>query len=101
MFKEYRFSQADPEIPYREFTDDEIYLVQLFQILLKRKNLIIVVVLICLAAGIGYALLKKSVYEYTTTVQIGTAMVGNGESAAKTGIEDSPSVELELEKVYQ
>jgi len=93
-------SQPEPEIPHREIADDEIDLVQLFQILLKRKNLIIAVFLICLAAGIGYVLLKKTVYEYTTTIQIGTAVVGNGESAKKTGIEDSPSVKLKLEKVY-
>ncbi|MCF6267458.1 MAG: hypothetical protein L3J57_13060 [Desulfuromusa sp.] len=62
--------------------------------------MILIVTLFCLLAGIGYAFLKKPVYEYTTAVQIGTALVGGSDSAVKTGIEASPSVKLKLEKVY-
>ncbi len=93
-------SQQEQDRPTHQIADDEIDLVQLFQILWKRKSLILIVTLFCLLAGIGYAFLKKPVYEYTTAVQIGTALVGGSDSAVKTGIEASPSVKLKLEKVY-
>lgn len=81
----------------RQLADDEIDLVQLFQILLKYKYLILAVVLFCLLGGGGYVLLKNPTYEYTTTLQIGTALI---ESRDTSGIEASPSVKLKLEKVY-
>ncbi len=93
-------SQQEQVRSAHQIADDEIDLVQLFQILWKRKSLILIVTLICLLAGIGYAFLKKPIYEYTTAVQIGTALVGGSDSAVKTGIEASPSVKLKLEKVY-
>ena len=93
-------SQPGPEISSREIADDEIDLVQLFQILLKRKALIIAVALIFLLIGLGYALSKKPVYEYTTTVQIGTVLDGISETPRKIGIEAPLSVRLTLEKVY-
>ncbi len=93
-------NKQETETPTRQIADDEIDLVQLFQILWKRKALIVTVTLICLLAGIGYALWKKPLYEYTTAIQIGTALVGGGDTAQKTGIEASPSVKLKLEKVY-
>lgn len=81
-------------------SDDEIDLVQLFLILRKRKALIVTVTLICLLAGVGYALLKKTIYKYTTTIQVGTALVGGGDSFKKAEIEAIPTVKLKLENVY-
>jgi LPS O-antigen subunit length determinant protein (WzzB/FepE family) len=95
-----KINKQEQDRPSHQIADDEIDLVQLFQILWNRKSLIVTVALICLLAGIGYALLKKPVYEYTTTLQIGTALDGGIDSARKIGIEDPPSVKLKLEKVY-
>jgi len=97
---EQQMNKQEPEILPRQIADDEIDLVQLFQILWKRKTLIVTVTLICLLVGIGYALWKKPLYEYTTTIQIGTALIGGNEGNKKTWIEDSSSVKLKLEKVY-
>ena len=85
---------------HRQIADDEIDLVQLFQILLKHKMLILGVVLFCLLGGGGYALLKNPTYEYTTTLQIGTALIESRKTIERSGIEASPSVKLKLEKVY-
>ena len=84
----------------RQIDDDEIDLVQLFQILLKRKYLIFGVTFFCLIGGGGYTLLKKSIYEYTTTLQIGTALIESKNTIERSGIESSPSVKLKLEQVY-
>ena len=93
-------SEKKTESLLHQVADDEIDLVQLFQILLKRKSLIAVITLLCLLIGLGYALLKKPIYEYTTAVQIGTALVSASETASRHWIEESTSVKLKLDKVY-
>ncbi len=90
----------EQEVFPRQIADDEIDLVQLFQILLKRKYLIIGVVIFCLSVGGAYVLLKQDSYEYTTTLQIGTSLVEDDNTFKKLEIEGTSSVKLKLEKVY-
>ena len=80
--------------------DDEIDLVQLFQILLKRKYLILGVVLFCLLGGGLYVFLKPTTYEYTTALQIGMNVVGNSSGVTRVEIEPLSSAKLKLETIY-
>lgn len=90
----------------RQAADDEIDLVHLVQVLLKRKYLILGIFIFCIFAGGGYALLKEPVYEYTTILEIGTILAGagdgdgDGETVKRTGIETSAGVKSKLEKVF-
>ena len=81
-------------------SDDEIDLVQLVQILLKRKYLILVVTFLCLLIGGGYAFFKEKVYLYTTSLQVGEVLTDGEGSIKKAAIEAPPSVKLKVEKVY-
>ena len=73
---------------------------QLFQILLKRKYLILGVTLLCLLVGGSYAFLKERVYLYTTSLQVGEVLTAGNDSTEKTAIEAPPSVKLKIKKVY-
>ncbi len=93
-------SRQELEGSSHKMADDEIDLVQLFQILLKRKFLILGVVFLCLLGGFGYVLLKDATYEYTTTLQIGTTFNGDKDAIKMSEIENPLSVKLKLKEVY-
>ena len=84
---------TDPsERPY----DDEIDLVDLAASLWEKKWIILGVTALCAAIGVAYALVRTPVYEYSTTIEIGTRLV-NGETVP---IERSQTVVAKLEKNY-
>lgn len=85
---------------YRQTCDDEIDLVQLLQILVKRKWVIVGFTLFCLLVGGAYAFLSSANYKYTTTLQVGTILVEGKDSVERASIESASSVKLKLEKVY-
>lgn len=58
------------------YPDDEISLLELWQILCKRKLWILVSLLVCVAAGAAYAFLKPPVYEANVKLRIGQAGPG-------------------------
>ena len=95
-------NNEDRELEFRPsaVSDDEIDLVQLTQILLKRKYLILGVIVFCLLVGGSYAFLKERVYLYTTSLQIGEVLIDGKGSTKKVAIEAPPSVKLKIEKVY-
>ena len=88
-------SQPGPENPYREIADDEIDLVQLLLVLIKRKYLILGVLCLCIVLGGTYAFMKPKAYEYLTTIEIGST-IKNLETGDIEPIEASGDV---LEKV--
>lgn len=59
------------------YDDDEISLIELWQILSRRKGLIILCFLVCVAAGAAFAFLKSPVYEASVKLRIGQVQ-GNG-----------------------
>ncbi|MFT3759919.1 Wzz/FepE/Etk N-terminal domain-containing protein [Thauera sp.] len=58
--------------------DEEISLYELWQILAKRKALILACLLVCLAAGAAYAFLKPPVYEASVKLRIGQVRGSGG-----------------------
>lgn len=57
--------------PAQPYDDDEISLIELWQILAKRKALILACFILCLAAGAAFAFLKAPVYEASVKLRIG------------------------------
>ena len=49
--------------PAQPYDDDEISLIELWQILARRKALILACFILCLAGGAAFAFLKAPVYE--------------------------------------
>ncbi len=88
-------NNQEHENPQRYIADDEIDLVQLFLILLKRKYLILSTFVVCIVLGAGFAFLKPTSYEYLTVIEIGTT-IKNMEIGNIEAIESSAAV---LEKV--
>lgn len=71
-------------------------LVDLFKVFWKRKWLILGVILLVTALGTLYALLRETVYEYSTTIEIGSRIQGD----KQTPIEPARSVVAKLENSY-
>ena len=57
--------------PAQPYDDDEISLLELWQILARRKALILACFVLCLAAGAAFAFLKAPVYEASVKLRIG------------------------------
>ncbi len=51
--------------------DDEISLVDLWLVLVKRRNILLAIILAFLAAGVTFAVIKPVVYKYSAVLQIG------------------------------
>lgn len=62
-----RPERATPQYPY---PDDEISLVDLWLVLMRRKWWIIGIAAACVAAGTAYAFTQEPEYRYTTTVEL-------------------------------
>lgn len=65
--------------PAQPYADDEISLLELWQILAKRKGLILACFILCLAGGAAFAFLTSPVYEASVKLRIGQV---KGDSAA-------------------
>lgn len=63
------------QAPAQTYDDDEISLLELWQILVRRKGLIFACVLACLAAGAAFAFLKAPVYEADVKLRIGQVKI--------------------------
>lgn len=63
-------------VPY-PYASDEIDLVEVGVSLWRRWKLMLVVFLVCLGLGLVVALVFPKKYEYSTTIQIGTQVVGD------------------------
>lgn len=58
--------------------DDEINLLELWQVLVKRRSIIYTCVFVCLVAGVAYGWLKPPVYEANIKVRIGQLKGASG-----------------------
>jgi len=57
------------------FAEDEISLIDLAKVVIKRKTTLLVVFVLFVLAGLSVAMLKKKQYQYGTTIEIGTTIV--------------------------
>lgn len=67
----YEFAAMQTTQSHTQPYDDEISLLELWQILIKRKALILACFVLCLAGGAAFAFFTKPVYEASATVRIG------------------------------
>lgn len=65
------------QAPAPAYQDDEISLIELWQILVRRKALILIFFAACLVGGAAFAFLKAPVYEASVKLRIGQVQ-GNG-----------------------
>jgi Chain length determinant protein len=80
--------------------DDEISLLDLWLVLVKRKSILLGIVLAFLAAGITFAMMKPVSYQYSAVLQIGLMASGDGDSAKLIFIESPGNVLEKLSKSY-
>ena len=64
--------------PAQPYADDEISLLELWQILAKRKGLILACFILCLAGGAAFAFLTSPVYETSVKLRIGQVQGSGG-----------------------
>lgn len=79
-----------------EYHDDEISLVDLAIALWEQKWIVIGVAVLCTLLGVGYAMTRTPVYEYSTTIEIGTRLEGN----ETRPVEPPSNVVAKLERNY-
>lgn len=84
-------NSAQPPSPYAA---DEISLIELWQILARRKALILLGFVVCVAAGAAYVFLKAPVYQASVKVRVGQV---NGESGL---LEDAEALSSRLMARY-
>lgn len=66
------------QTPPQYYADDEISLLELWQILVRRKWLIVACFIFCVAAGAAFAFLKAPVYEASVKLRIGQVQGSQG-----------------------
>ena len=74
-------------------TEDEISLVDLWLVLVKRKNIFFSIILISLVLGLLYAFIKPLEYEFSASIEIGSRVEG-------VTIEPIQSVLAKLQEAY-
>lgn len=79
-------------------TDDEINLLDLWVVLVKRRYLFLVVSLIVLLAGIAFSYFNPVKYVYSTVIEIGVAETSEGGKQAY--IEDPKNVLAKIKQSY-
>lgn len=70
--------------PFSRPEDDEINLLDIWCILVKKKKTIIMISLLITLASSVYAVLRPDIYSYSTAIQIGSLFVGNTEKPVDT-----------------
>jgi capsular polysaccharide biosynthesis protein len=67
----------EPHLPAAYYyAEDEINLVDLWLVLVRRRKVVFAVTAVCLIAGIALALILPRKYEYTTSIEIGSRASG-------------------------
>jgi uncharacterized protein involved in exopolysaccharide biosynthesis len=75
---------------------DEINLLDIWRILVKRKKLIVAICLLITLMGIAYAILKPTIYAYSTAVEIGSISVGGKE----TPVDETNNAASKVKELY-
>ncbi|MCG2634290.1 MAG: Wzz/FepE/Etk N-terminal domain-containing protein [Gammaproteobacteria bacterium] len=76
--------------------DDEISLIDVWLLLTRRRIMIGLILVICLLAGGGYALLAEPKYEYKSLLEIGQTPLGTLNEPEMADIENPATVEAKL-----
>ena len=77
------------QIPPVHYVEDEISLVDLWLVLVKRKLVLLGVVVACILAGLLYVVVVSPSYQYSTSIEIGTRLNGT-----ESSIMESPETVL-------
>jgi len=86
---------------YPPYYEDEISLVDLWLVLVKRKSLILKVFIVFVLLAVALAFIKKDKYEFTTTIEIGQISTVNNEGHESYSLVESiTSVKAKLENSY-
>ncbi|MEQ1485978.1 Wzz/FepE/Etk N-terminal domain-containing protein [Methyloglobulus sp.] len=75
---------------------DEINLLDIWRILVKRKKLIVAICLLITLMGSAYAILKPTIYVYSTAVEIGSTSMGGKEAP----VDDINNAASKLKELY-
>jgi uncharacterized protein involved in exopolysaccharide biosynthesis len=75
---------------------DEINLLDIWRILVKRKKLIVAICLLITLIGSAYAILKPTIYAYSTAVEIGSISVGGKE----TPVDETNNAASKVKELY-
>ena len=86
--------------PYEMPPNDEISLVDLWRALVAQRQLILVVVALCLTAGVSYALLKPVKYRFMASIEIGQLPGTDPTSAGPAPIDPPDTVLAKLTEGY-
>ena len=81
---------------YESHQDDEINLLDLWLVLTKRKFLFLCVLIVCSLLGLSYALSQPNVYDFSTSIEIGSKL----EDRRFVQIETAASVLDKINRVY-
>lgn len=77
-------SQYSYPTTFNHLQDDEINLLDIWRILVKRKKMIITISLLITLLSSTYAVLRPEIYSYSTAIQIGSLFAGNSEKPVDT-----------------
>jgi capsular polysaccharide biosynthesis protein len=76
--------------------EEEISLIDVWLVLVRRRTLVLACTVLCIIAGLAFILIVPPKYIYTTTIEIGTKII-NGEASP---IEAQDSVRAKIEESY-
>lgn len=79
---------------------DEIELIDLIRVLVKRWQLIVLTTFVITLAGVAISLILPQKFDVTTMIQIGQIVSVSGSQGAPTVIEAPTSLKLKIEDVY-
>lgn len=83
-----------------DVSDDEISLVDLAIVLWRRRWVLVLVTVLCVVAGVGYALIRPSVYSYTSSFEVGQVYNNSdGGGLAIQPVESANIVKRRLENI--
>ena len=85
-----------PHYPLIQSQEDEINLLDIWRILVKKKKLINIVWLVVILAGSAYAVLKPDIYGYSATIQLGSFFVDGKEIT----VDDVKNAESKIKEIY-
>lgn len=90
-------TSKDMQVYYQE---DEISLMDLFLVLVRRRMTIVLVLGICALMGILYALVKSEKYPFTTRIEIGRLVIKDGDTQRLELIEKPEAVLAKINDGY-
>jgi len=91
-----KYIQALPVAYHEVNSDDEINLLDLWLVIIKRKNLFFVVLLLSLLCGFSYVLFKPQNFNFSTIVEIGNKF----QQGDFVPVEESASVLAKINRAY-